>query len=254
VTDDALELLRLRIQRLHRQNGEPTRRGIAKRTESQISHATVQRLLKCEELPKWGVLEPLVLALGGDVDEIRKLWVAVRDKEDPPEQATPVIGAGRADDSEVLEFRDRRPLDTLAEVDAADEDLNERSQTQEREEASLRDELAGAREKLADLGDVINDLHGQVGQLRQLVHEDRTLRLELKAQVAELEAERNMLRAQIEELRDRIRRSREDRIELLEERLEVATQRSEINWAWARSEEEQRLRTEAARHEPPVTP
>jgi len=52
-------------------------RGIAKSTGA-LSHDTVHRILTRPELPRWGPLELVVEALGGDVETFRNLWVSAR--------------------------------------------------------------------------------------------------------------------------------------------------------------------------------
>ncbi|MGY0460095.1 hypothetical protein ACW14Y_07505 [Kitasatospora sp. cg17-2] len=76
-------VLRAYLQTLHRHRGEPSTRALAKSTGSAISHTTVSLVLRCRTCPKWGPLELVVEALGGDVDEARLLWIAVRDVEHP---------------------------------------------------------------------------------------------------------------------------------------------------------------------------
>ena len=81
---DPLAQLRYRLQRLHRHNGEPSSREISRRAGKVISHTTVSGVLRCERNPRWGQLEAVVEALAGDLDEFRRLWIAVRDAEHPP--------------------------------------------------------------------------------------------------------------------------------------------------------------------------
>ena len=84
---DRLAVLRSRLQRLHRHNGEPSTREISRRTDRAISHTTVSLVLRCAKNPRWGQLELVVEALGGDAEEFRPLWVAVCDAVDPRETA-----------------------------------------------------------------------------------------------------------------------------------------------------------------------
>jgi class 3 adenylate cyclase len=84
---DPLVKLRNRLQRIHRHNGEPSTREISRRTGKAISHTTVNLVLRCIKNPRWGQLELVVEALGGNVDEFRSLWIAVRDAEDGPATA-----------------------------------------------------------------------------------------------------------------------------------------------------------------------
>lgn len=84
-TVDPIVALRARLQLLYRQNGELSTRTLAKRTSGAISHTTVSAVLHCRKCPKWGPLELIVEALGGDIDEFRRLWITVRDAEQPLE-------------------------------------------------------------------------------------------------------------------------------------------------------------------------
>ncbi|MCO6751218.1 hypothetical protein KQH21_24160 [Streptomyces sp. IpFD-1.1] len=85
----ALERLKYRLGRLYREAGEPSLRVLSQRTERAISHTTVGTVLHCESLPRWGQLELVVEALGGDLGELRTLWIAVRDETSPLDQPTP---------------------------------------------------------------------------------------------------------------------------------------------------------------------
>lgn len=76
--------LRARIQRLHREAGEPSTRQLERQIgRGVISHTTVHGVLRCEKTPTWGPLELVVEALNGDIDEFQRLWQAVRSIEDP---------------------------------------------------------------------------------------------------------------------------------------------------------------------------
>jgi tetratricopeptide (TPR) repeat protein len=81
-SENPLDELRNRLQRLHRLRGEPSVRDLARGTGHAISHATVHMVLRCTKTPKWGALELVVEALDGGTDEFRRLWIAVRDAED----------------------------------------------------------------------------------------------------------------------------------------------------------------------------
>ena len=86
---DPLGQLRIRLQRLHRLRGEPSVRDLSKRTGHAITYTTVHAVLKCERTPKWGPLELVVEALGGEVEEFRPLWIAIRDAEDGQSPVSP---------------------------------------------------------------------------------------------------------------------------------------------------------------------
>ncbi|MGW1728635.1 hypothetical protein ACWCQK_37875 [Streptomyces sp. NPDC002306] len=72
---DQLLALRLRLQDLYRRAGKPSYRQLAARIQA-LSHTTVHMVIRCERLPRWGNLELVVEALGGDVEEFRQLWLA----------------------------------------------------------------------------------------------------------------------------------------------------------------------------------
>lgn len=80
--DDLLAELRLKLKRLHRLSGEPSTRELARRTGGVITHSTVHAVLRCARLPRWGPLELVVEALGGEQDDFRTRWIAIRDTMD----------------------------------------------------------------------------------------------------------------------------------------------------------------------------
>jgi hypothetical protein len=65
------------LRELHLVAGLPSVRWIARETRA-LSHDTVHRVLICAGVPTWGTLELVVEALGGDVGEFRRLWVAAQ--------------------------------------------------------------------------------------------------------------------------------------------------------------------------------
>ncbi|MDG4766884.1 peptide deformylase [Solwaraspora sp. WMMD406] len=80
--EELLTELRRRIQRLYRQAGEPSTRVLATRLGRAVSHTTVNAVLRCVRNPRWGQLELVVETLGGDPEDFRPLWIAIRDAED----------------------------------------------------------------------------------------------------------------------------------------------------------------------------
>jgi tetratricopeptide (TPR) repeat protein len=60
---------------LHHEAGWPSLRALAR--EAGCSHTTVSTVFSSSRLPSWGVLELVVEAMGGDVGEFRRLWLAV---------------------------------------------------------------------------------------------------------------------------------------------------------------------------------
>jgi hypothetical protein len=73
------------LHRLHHEVGWPSLRSLA--TEAGCSHTTVSSVFSSPRLPSWGVLELIVEAMGGDVAEFHRLWLAASG----PEGATPEI-------------------------------------------------------------------------------------------------------------------------------------------------------------------
>jgi len=69
------------LRHLHRHAGEPTTREIGK--EIGYSHTTVAQALKGSRCPSWPVIEKIVKRLGGNPEEFRPFWLAVRENEDP---------------------------------------------------------------------------------------------------------------------------------------------------------------------------
>ena len=90
-TSDPLDELRLRLRELHIHAGSPSTRDIQRRIGTKvISHTTVASLLHCAKLPpRWGLLELLVEALDGDVDEVKKLWIIARSAVAEPAPTVP---------------------------------------------------------------------------------------------------------------------------------------------------------------------
>lgn len=71
------------LHRLHRYAGEPSMRAIADATHNTLSHTAVHMALTGSRgVPSWSILYAVVLALGGDVEDFRELWVLARDEED----------------------------------------------------------------------------------------------------------------------------------------------------------------------------
>ncbi|MEU7368568.1 hypothetical protein AB0B92_23975 [Streptomyces hygroscopicus] len=85
--------LRSRLQRIRREAGDPSTREISRKAHGAVSHTTAHHVLRCQTVPSWGSLEPVVAALGGDIAEFKKLWIAARDFADAG-GASIVQGAG----------------------------------------------------------------------------------------------------------------------------------------------------------------
>jgi tetratricopeptide (TPR) repeat protein len=75
------------LHELHHRSGWPSLRVLAR--EAGCSHTTVSSVFSSARLPSWGVLELLVEAMGGNVEEFRRLWLAASSQSageptDPP--------------------------------------------------------------------------------------------------------------------------------------------------------------------------
>jgi len=231
----ALARLRDQLRLLHRRSGEPRFDIVAQRT-SAIGPATVRDVLRCESPPGWGALELVVRALGGDPEEFRLLWNAVRDGASPPALPHP---AAWEDEKE----RQPRSLDlSIPELDAQEEDLQDRAARRRRREGETRQELLRTLEARADLADRLNALHEQLGR-------ERGRNDELRRQVATVEAERAAYSQRIEVLQDELRAVREERLVLLQELNSLHARRADLYFTWAREEERQRRVAEAGQEE-----
>jgi len=89
------------IRQLHRHAGEPSSRDVVRRLgRGVLSHTTANAVLRGHRVPRWEPLRQVVVALDGDVEHFRKLWVEARDAEEGTAAAsdwdtvptTPVIG------------------------------------------------------------------------------------------------------------------------------------------------------------------
>lgn len=87
--------LTTRLRELHLNAGEPSTRRIAARTAGAVSHSTVHQALAGKRLPRWGALELIVEALGGEAEEFRAAWKSARLQEGRPEEfADPAVSPG----------------------------------------------------------------------------------------------------------------------------------------------------------------
>ncbi|MGW6057652.1 hypothetical protein [Streptomyces sp. NPDC055189] len=232
----ALEQLRYRLQLLHRRSGEPSFRVVAQRTGKAISHTTAGNVLRCDSAPGWGPLELIVEVLGGDPEEFRALWIAVRDEASPLALPTPTAWEEEPNGSP------RAAALSLPDLDAAEEDLQERAAKRSRREGETRKELLLALEARADLNEHLASLNQQLGR-------ERGRNEELSRRVADLEAERREHSRRIERLQDELREARDERLTLLENLVGLHARRAELNFTWARDEEGRRHDAEATRRE-----
>lgn len=81
--DSALDAVREALWKLRRRAGEPSTREISRLASRAISHTTVQTVLRCDRLPRWGQLELVVGALQGNTDTFQRLWLQARDADGP---------------------------------------------------------------------------------------------------------------------------------------------------------------------------
>lgn len=234
VPGPALQQLKYRLKRLHRESGEPSFRVVSQRTEKAISHTTVGNVLSCVVLPGWGPLELVVEALGGDLNEFRTLWIAVRDETSPLALPQPVAWEEEANSPS-------RAVDlSIPDLDAAEEDLQDQAAKRSRREGEARKELLSALEARADLTDRLLELHEQLGR-------ERGRNDELRRRVAGLEAELDEYSERIERLQDELRAAQDQRLVLLEKLNSLHTRRAELYFTWAREEESQRRAVETGR-------
>ncbi|MGY1437091.1 hypothetical protein [Streptomyces reniochalinae] len=232
----ALDHLRYRLQLLHRRNGEPSFRVVAQRTGKAISHTTAGNVLRCDSPPGWGFLELVVEALGGSTEEFRALWIAVRDEASPLALPTPAAWEEEEDSPAPA------PLLSMPDLDAAEEDLQDRATKRSRREGETRRELLLALEARADLTDRLADLHEQLGR-------ERGRNEQLRERIASLEADRLEHGWRIERLQDELRAVRDERLHLMERLNGLHARRAELYFMWAREEESQRHEAELGRRE-----
>ncbi|MFC0597208.1 hypothetical protein [Streptomyces palmae] len=173
-------------------------------------------------------------ALGGDLDEFRTLWIAVRDATSPLALPKPVAWEEEAEEP-------TRTVDlSIPDLDAAEEDLQDQAARRNRREGETRRELLVALEARADLADRLVELHEQLGR-------ERGRNEELRRRVADLEAELDRHSARIESLHDELRAVRDERLVLLEKLNGLHARRAELYFTWAREEESQRRAAETVR-------
>ncbi|MFJ8446731.1 hypothetical protein [[Kitasatospora] papulosa] len=73
-----VNLLVTKLGDLHLEAGEPSMRAVASRTGGVVSHSTVHQALSGKRIPRWGSLELIIEALGGEPKEFQSLWRGVR--------------------------------------------------------------------------------------------------------------------------------------------------------------------------------
>jgi tetratricopeptide (TPR) repeat protein len=93
------------LHALHHEAGWPSLRGLAR--EAGCSHTTVSTVFSSPRLPSWGVLELVVEAMGGNVEEFHRLWLAASSPAERSTATAPRIAGRRAELTAL-----RRHLDT----------------------------------------------------------------------------------------------------------------------------------------------
>ena len=73
--------LLLALHELHLRAGEPSTRAIESSSGHAISRETANRVLRGGAVPRWNSLAAVVVALGGDVEIFRELWISARRAE-----------------------------------------------------------------------------------------------------------------------------------------------------------------------------
>ncbi|MFD9252081.1 tetratricopeptide repeat protein [Streptomyces bottropensis] len=86
--DNPIAQLAAFLRRLRLEAGDPSTREIAKMTGSAISHTAVHQLLAGRRAGRWGPVEVVVEALGGDATEARNLWRRARQYENETRRET----------------------------------------------------------------------------------------------------------------------------------------------------------------------
>ena len=223
------EQFRSRLLSLHRERGEPSTRVLARATRGDVSHNTIALALRPGvPLPKWGVLEPLIRALDGDVKAFRQQWVSLRNYERP-------IPQSEFYDDAVEEYlaSDEPPTPrsaTVTEARADHERLNPDFRQHEQRVQDLRDQLADARTEHAALEDEIERLAREVEDLKQNKTLDISLRDDLLAKIRALEASQARLELEIKRLKEELRDARAEASDLFMEKARLADRLAQLAW------------------------
>jgi hypothetical protein len=238
--DDAAEKFRYHLRRLHRDKGEMPYRKLARLAG--ISHDPIARALRSgERLPRWSTLEPVIDALGGDVEMFLQLWAAAEDQREPIPRSEEAL---EADDPETAGDESVIPEPaTVEEAQAAQEDLDARIRQQEQGQRSLKEQLDRVREERASLATQIHQLTRQVEQMQQQASLDAARRELLNAQIDALNAQIDALRGEIElrrreirELLAKLSQYQEVQNQLLEQKLRIAARQWQLAWRYPANE------------------
>ncbi|WP_431937170.1 hypothetical protein [Micromonospora sp. RP3T] len=68
------------LKDLHAKAGAPSSRDVSLSTGAVVSHTTVAEALRGRTIPRWSAVEAIVLALKGDPESFRPLWVSAREE------------------------------------------------------------------------------------------------------------------------------------------------------------------------------
>ena len=115
VPDGPVRALFDALHEQHHRAGWPSLRHLAK--EVGCSHTTVSSAFSEPRVPRWGLLELIVEALGGDTDRFHRLWLAASDPSAPLEPGPPAAApaAPRELPADVVGFTGRAAQ--VAELD-----------------------------------------------------------------------------------------------------------------------------------------
>jgi tetratricopeptide (TPR) repeat protein len=94
VPDGPVRTLFDALHEQHHRAGWPSLRHLAK--EVGCSHTTVSSAFSEPRVPRWGLLELIVEALGGDTEQFHRLWLAASDPSAPVEPGAPAAPAAPA--------------------------------------------------------------------------------------------------------------------------------------------------------------
>jgi tetratricopeptide (TPR) repeat protein/lambda repressor-like predicted transcriptional regulator len=78
------------LHALHHEAGWPSLRAMARKAG--CSHTTISTVFSSPRLPAWGMLELVVEAMGGDVGEFHRLWLAASGPAAPAQAAARIAG------------------------------------------------------------------------------------------------------------------------------------------------------------------
>ncbi|WUR59786.1 toll/interleukin-1 receptor domain-containing protein [Micromonospora chokoriensis] len=92
----AQDLFNQALKDLYLQAGAPSSREVSLLTKGAVSHTTVAEALRGRTLPRWSAVEALVLALHGDPESIRPLWVEAREERNTKAHAKGSVRRMRA--------------------------------------------------------------------------------------------------------------------------------------------------------------